>query len=179
MVGLVSFVVWKSCNMRTNACGTLPSTDAAELYERNEAKDAADAPQYRRGWWDYMPDVRNTSGSRCRQSPRSMKDAFMDWIRRLWTSDEFPPSIAYQRKPSLPGELPLSQPSRRPASSSAPCVRRVAHVCYSFFVSALRRWGRHTSSRQLFQKMLRNEVRLASYTPLYDYSALPSSCIRL
>ena len=154
----VSFVVWRSYKMK--AC-TLPSnsTDSAELYERNEAKDAADATQYPRGWWDYVPDARANAGNRFRQSSRSVKQAFIHWFRRLWSSDGLPPSIAYQRKPSLPGEFPLPQPPRRPPSASAPFARRFAHACYSFIVAALHRWGRHTSGRQLFQKMLRNEVR--------------------
>ena len=146
------------------ARGVSSATDGAELYERNEAKDGVDVMQYPRGWWDYVPDARADSGSRFRQSSRSVKHAFMDWFRRLWSSDGLPPSIAYQRKPSLPGEFPLPQPPRRPPSASVPFARRMADACYSSFVSVLHRWGRRTSGRQLFQKMLRNEVRPSSHT---------------
>ena len=177
MAGLVSFVVWRSCKMKT--CGTLPPPDGSELYERNEAKDGADSMQYPRGWWDYVPDARADSGSRFRQSSRSMKQAFMDWLRRLWSGDGFPPSIAYQRKPSLPGEFPLPQPPRRSPPGSAPIAKRIAHVCYSSYSSVLHRWGRRTSGRQLFQKMLRNEVRFVSHIISYGYSIVLSSCIRL
>lgn len=151
--------VWNSCRTRAEARVTISAADEGKLYERNDAN--MEGVPSRRGWWDYVPEAHANTTNGGRPYVRAMMHAFKEWILRLWSDDDFPAGIAYQRKPSLPGEFPLPQPPRRPAPgriSSRFAFRRFTHFSSLPWVSATRRWGHHLFSRQLFQQMLRNEL---------------------
>ncbi|KZT74743.1 hypothetical protein DAEQUDRAFT_719917 [Daedalea quercina L-15889] len=160
LCGCFLLAVWKSYRTRTDGRVTI-SADDCKLYERNDAKDTIEAAQAPRGWWDYVPDAHISSAdcSSCR--PRAIMHAITECFRRLWSTDDFPSGIVYQRKPSLPGEFPLPQPPRRSAPghtclrSTLPCFTQLS--CCSW-VSGMRRWGRHVFGRQSFPRMLRNEL---------------------
>ncbi|KAH9937563.1 uncharacterized protein B0H18DRAFT_1113380 [Fomitopsis serialis] len=151
--------VWKSCRTRAEARITISAADEGKLYERNDAN--MEGIPSRRGWWDYVPEAHASSTNGGRPYLCAMMHALKEWISRLWSDDDFPAGIAYQRKPSLPGEFPLPQPSRRSAPgriSSRSAVRRFTQFSSLPWVSVTRRWGHHFFGRQLFQQMLRNEL---------------------
>ncbi|KAI0932354.1 hypothetical protein AcW2_001008 [Taiwanofungus camphoratus] len=115
-----------------------------------------------RGWWDYVP------GSHDRAPPEvgeiSLNAFFCTvWtrMRRLWNPDEDPPSFAFQRKPSLPGEHPIPQPPR--ISAQPHDLRRADSLVSTPVVSAIYQFIRYVPRMRSFRRMLRNELLYTTF----------------
>lgn len=152
----------------------------------SEHSDREAAPA-RRGWWDYVPERRPEPPTR-RSTGRSTgptgsqtdHSGIIQYVgsklHDLWS---YPPPSGgptLHRKPSIPGEHPISQPPR--TSSVSFSVRRPAQVgrASARFVdpppntqvvpptspSAMSRLSKYMPRMQLFKEVLKNEVSIFS-----------------
>lgn len=170
---IVSYAVWKSSKSPVDQArlSLHPSFDGKESdsesgIQRKESEDTAP----RRGWWDYVPEIQQYSSSTLEQVPQASSrlfPRFWEW----WESEEVPPSVAIQRKPSLPGDQPISQPPRvsivsggsggppRLSKTSFSIARRAHDSVMVPSTSAMRRLITRVPGVEAFRKMLKNEVR--------------------
>ncbi|KAI1797766.1 hypothetical protein LXA43DRAFT_876788 [Ganoderma leucocontextum] len=68
-----------------------------------------------RGWWDYVPSPRTEKPT----DPNSSRSGSpIGRFHRWWSGETMLPSGVFQRKSSIPGEVPLPQPPRLASTSS-------------------------------------------------------------
>ena len=95
-------------------------------------------------------------------SPKNMMDRFRQW----WSGEPMLPSTVFQRKPSIPGEIPLSQPARISSVSSVgphlpigrEVLERQPRANSPPPPSVIERIIRYVPRADLLRKMLKNEV---------------------
>lgn len=155
----------------THARLSLPlEEDETSSVGSNDKEDAGAQVRTIRGWWDYVPSPRGErttgpSSSRC-GSPRDVMGRF----RRWWSGEPTLPSTVFQRKPSIPGDVPLPQPPRVTSVSSAglrvstsregPDRLRASSPPPP---SVMDRIIRYVPRAELFRSMLKNEVGVLSF----------------
>ncbi|OBZ79409.1 hypothetical protein A0H81_00652 [Grifola frondosa] len=80
------------------------SVENRESFVENRIKEDHHESGYsRRGWWDYVPDAHAKSTVDAGQT--GLIDTIRDALRRFWLGEPVPPSVAFQRKSSLPGNI--------------------------------------------------------------------------
>ncbi|CCM00912.1 uncharacterized protein FIBRA_02958 [Fibroporia radiculosa] len=171
------FAIWKSYRTRAEARLNLRMSEEGTVNSSVDgAKQSGESTCIRRGWWDYVPQVQSHSLSAVHTfSLRGVSRTFMSRLRRLWTDDEYPSAIAFQRKSSLPGEYPIPQPPRAlvPPSSSDASPRtsriepnqstRTPRSTQWSPLAAIRKSIRYFTRIELFRKMLRDELLYTTF----------------
>ncbi|KAI0724432.1 hypothetical protein C8T65DRAFT_563474 [Cerioporus squamosus] len=149
----------------------LEEEDETSSVETNEKDDDHHARTSRRGWWDYVPNPSNQPTDRPssrsgRSSPKDMVGRF----RRWWTGEPMLPSTVFQRKPSLPGELPIPQPPRLSSASNIAPVRMSAsreperpRASSPPPPSVMERIIRYVPRAELLRSMLKNELLYTTF----------------
>lgn len=166
----VCYAVWRSSGSPVDQArlSLHPSFDGKEKdneadMSRKESEDAAS----RRGWWDYVPDNQqylSTLEQGSSDAP-GLLSRFWQWLK-----SEIPPSVAFQRKPSLPGDQPIPHPPRVSiVSGGSIAPPRLSKASFSIGLkpfdsssppstSVMRRWITRVPGVEAFRKMLKNEV---------------------
>ncbi|KZT06840.1 uncharacterized protein LAESUDRAFT_139295 [Laetiporus sulphureus 93-53] len=166
------WAIWKS--HRTQAEARLSVNVSEEAFCRpdtNDEKRSGDGINSRRGWWDYVPEAHMPSGNG-KSTFGGIAQIIYSALRRLCGSDDYPPSIAYQRKSSLPGEFPIPHPARS-------SFRRGWYLGFGrsrrydipdsmlepppTTAWTIRRWIRGFSGVAMFRQMLRNELLYTTF----------------
>ncbi|OJT11052.1 hypothetical protein TRAPUB_12423 [Trametes pubescens] len=144
-----------------------------DLEDKDEHSPTGEA---RRGWWDYVP---GSEGNKSRElgppspalpSPKDLANRFRQW----WTGEPVLPSTVFQRKPSIPGELPIPQPRiPQPRISSASganalslrlaTTRDTDRPSSPPPPSVMDRIIRYVPRAELFRAMLRNELLYTTF----------------
>lgn len=131
-------------------------------------KDSEDTAP-RRGWWDYVPENEQRAPSVPEQQSTTSPE-LSSRLLRWWNSEKTPPDIAFQRKSSLPGDRPLTQPSRvsvvsagagaplRLSKTSGGSGTRPYDSAIPPSTSAMRRFITRMPGIEAFRIMLKNEV---------------------
>ena len=138
----------------------------------------------RRGWWDYVPERPRSEqvppASRASPGPSRRSSEHSGIIRyvgsKLHSLWSYPPpdSPSLHRKPSIPGDLPISQPGRTSSvtfsvhragqagrgSLRVPVAQRL-HVPPPPSPSAMSRLSKYMPRMQLFKRVLKDEVRMS------------------
>lgn len=128
----------------------------------NEKEDDGAHPRTTRGWWDYVPSPHGKKPTGPSPSRGSARD-ITGRLRRWW-SGELPSSV-FQRKPSIPGDVPLPQPPRVTSMSSAGTRVSTSREGSDRLPassppppSVMDRIIRYVPRAELFRNMLKNEV---------------------
>lgn len=168
LCGCFLLAIWRTYRTQNVARVTIrtPEENNTRTWEILTKED--DGLNSRRGWWDYVPEVQSYPAEHT-TLPGIIK-RLGERLHRAWSREEYPPSIAYQRKPSLPGELPIPQPprphvqmvnGRYPSQPSRTNSQKHPGACrcrpMSRSLGSLRSWIMHFSRLEL-RKMLRNEL---------------------
>ncbi|TBU49637.1 hypothetical protein BD309DRAFT_851085 [Dichomitus squalens] len=127
----------------------------------------------RRGWWDYVPNAlpEMSAGRGSPYSTRSSPGDMMGRFRRWWSGEPMLPSTVFQRKPSIPGEIPLSQPPRISSVSSVgprvsisrEAVERQPRASSPPPPSVMERIIRYVPRAELLRNMLKNELLYTTF----------------
>ena len=160
----------------------LEEDDTSSVGSNDKEDDGAQVRTIR-GWWDYAPSPlgEKTDPSSSRSgSPRNVIGRFNRW----WSGKPMLPSTVFQRKPSIPGDVPLPQPPRLTSMSSAglrvstsregPDRLRASSPPPP---SVMDRIIRYVPRAELFRNMVKNEVGVDDFPTIGEYSRTVSAVI--
>ncbi|KAI0757119.1 hypothetical protein C8Q80DRAFT_78385 [Daedaleopsis nitida] len=126
----------------------------------------------RRGWWDYVPntDPEKLTDDGSSSSVHNTRRNMLSRIRRWWSGEPRVPSTVFHRKPSIPGEVPLSQPARMSSVSNAASLRMpTAHENECSRAnsppppSTMERIIRYVPRADVLRSMLKNELLYTTF----------------
>ncbi|TFK94321.1 hypothetical protein K466DRAFT_571918 [Polyporus arcularius HHB13444] len=148
----------------------LEEEDETSSVETNDKDDDHGARTSRRGWWDYVPSPSAHPSRRSSRSAQSTPKDMVGQFRRWWTGEPMLPSTVFQRKPSLPGELPIPQPPRMSSASNIAPVRMSAsreperpRGGSPPPPSVMERIIRYVPRAELLRSMLKNELLYTTF----------------